>query len=86
MSYYLENAKHRLAAAQGLAEHYLGDKQRDKTLSLLRLTDEDRKPVVFCAIHELEGVLPIATEDSLLAALKFTQKVQDVAISGGLPR
>ncbi len=38
VSYYLESAKHRLAAAQGLAEHYLQDKQRDKIFSLLRLT------------------------------------------------
>ncbi|MEA2935551.1 MAG: hypothetical protein QOD74_2197 [Variibacter sp.] len=38
-----------------------------------QITDEDRKPVVFCAIHELEGVLPIATEDTFLAALKATQ-------------
>jgi hypothetical protein len=37
------------------------------------ITDEDRKPVVFCAIHELEDVLPVATEDMFLAALKATQ-------------
>jgi hypothetical protein len=37
------------------------------------ITDEDRKPVIFCAIHELEGVLPLATEDTFLAALKATQ-------------
>ena len=37
------------------------------------ITDEDRKPVVFCAIHELEGILPIATEESFIAALKATQ-------------
>jgi len=37
VSYYLENAKHRLAAAQGLAEHYLKDTRRDKILPLLRL-------------------------------------------------
>src|SRR5436190_458369 len=28
-----------------------------------QITDEDRKPVIFCAIHEIEGVLPIAAED-----------------------
>jgi len=38
-----------------------------------QITDEDRKPVIFCAIHELEGVLAIATEDTFLAALKATQ-------------
>jgi len=38
-----------------------------------QITDEDRKPVIFCAIHELEGVLPIASEDTFLAALKATQ-------------
>ncbi len=38
-----------------------------------QITDEDRKPVVFCAIHELEDVLPIATENTFLAALKATQ-------------
>jgi hypothetical protein len=38
-----------------------------------QITDEDRKPVVFCAIHDLEGVLAIATEDAFLAALKATQ-------------
>jgi hypothetical protein len=38
-----------------------------------QITEEDRKPVVFCAIHELEAVLPIATEDMFLAALKNTQ-------------
>lgn len=37
VSYYLENAKHRLAAAMDLAEHYLKDKSRDKVMSLLRL-------------------------------------------------
>jgi hypothetical protein len=41
-----------------------------------QITDEDRKPVVFCAIHELEAVLPIATEDTFLAALKATQEEQ----------
>jgi hypothetical protein len=39
-----------------------------------QITDEDRKPVVFCAIHELEGVLTTATEDTFLAALKATQE------------
>jgi hypothetical protein len=39
-----------------------------------QITDEDRKPVVFCAIHELEAVLSIATEDTFLAALEATQK------------
>jgi hypothetical protein len=38
-----------------------------------QITEHDRKPVVFCAIQELEGVLPIATEDTFLAALKATQ-------------
>ena len=38
-----------------------------------QITDEDRKPVIFCAIHELEGVLAVATEDTFLAALKATQ-------------
>jgi hypothetical protein len=37
VSYYLENAKHRLAAAINLAEHYLKCKSRDKVLPLLRL-------------------------------------------------
>jgi hypothetical protein len=41
-----------------------------------QITDEDRKPVVFCAAHELEAVLPIATEDTFLAALKATQEEQ----------
>jgi len=45
-------------------------------LSYVFLSDEDRTPVVFCAIHELEGVLPIATEDTFLAALKATQDEQ----------
>jgi hypothetical protein len=39
-----------------------------------QITDKDRKPVVFCAIHELEGVLTTATEDTFLAALKTTQE------------
>jgi hypothetical protein len=38
------------------------------------INEEDRKPVVFCAIHELERVLPIATEDTFLTALKATQE------------
>jgi hypothetical protein len=38
VSYYLENAKHRLAAAQVLAEHYMKDKLRESILRLLRLT------------------------------------------------
>jgi hypothetical protein len=38
-----------------------------------QITDEDRKPVIFCAIHELEDVLSLATEDTFLAALKATQ-------------
>jgi hypothetical protein len=38
-----------------------------------KITDKDRKPVVFCAIHDLEDVLGIATEDTFLAALKATQ-------------
>jgi hypothetical protein len=37
VSYYLENAKHRLAAAQALTEEYLKDKSRDRILPLLRL-------------------------------------------------
>jgi hypothetical protein len=37
VSYYLENAKHRLAAAMNLAEEYLRDKSRGKVLPLLRL-------------------------------------------------
>jgi hypothetical protein len=40
VSYYLENAKHRLAAAEALAEHYLGDTQRDRIMPLLRLKGE----------------------------------------------
>jgi hypothetical protein len=39
-----------------------------------QITTGDRKPVVFCAIHELEDVLPIATEDTFLAAFKATQE------------
>ena len=38
-----------------------------------QINDDDRRPVVFCAIHDLEGVLAIATEDTFLAALKTTQ-------------
>lgn len=38
-----------------------------------QITDEDRKSVVFCAIHDLEDVLTIANEDTFLAALKATQ-------------
>lgn len=41
VSYYLENAKHRLAAAQNLAEIYLNNRQRDRVLSLLRLKGEN---------------------------------------------
>jgi hypothetical protein len=39
-----------------------------------QITDQDRKPVVFCTIQDLEGVLFTATEDSFLAALKSTQE------------
>jgi hypothetical protein len=39
-----------------------------------QITDEDRKPVVFSTIQELESVLSIATEDTFLAALKATQE------------
>ncbi len=38
-----------------------------------QITDEDRKSVVFCTIHDLENVLAIANEDTFLAALKATQ-------------
>jgi len=38
------------------------------------ITEEDRKPVVFCPVHELEGVLASATENTFLAALKATQE------------
>jgi hypothetical protein len=70
VSYYLENAKHRLAAAQGLAEHYLGDKQRDKILSLLRLTGT--KDVALtryeweCVHSAMRVVLKILNPDSKL--------------------
>jgi hypothetical protein len=37
VSYYLENAKHRMDAAMNLAEEYRNDKSRDKVLPLLRL-------------------------------------------------
>jgi hypothetical protein len=39
-----------------------------------QITDQDRKPVVFCTIQELESVLTIANEDSFLAALKAAQE------------
>lgn len=38
------------------------------------ISDQDRKPVVFCTIQDLEGVLVTATEDAFLAALKSTQE------------
>ena len=38
------------------------------------IVDEDRKPVVFWTIQELEGVLSIATQDTFLAALKAAQE------------
>jgi hypothetical protein len=34
---------------------------------------EDRRPVVFCSIQDLESILSIATEDTFLAALKAAQ-------------
>lgn len=40
VSYYLENAKHRLAAAMYLAEEYLKDKSLNKVMPLLRLKGE----------------------------------------------
>ncbi len=38
-----------------------------------QITDADRKPVVFCAIHVLENALATANEDTFLAALKAAQ-------------
>lgn len=41
VSYYLENAKHRLMAAHHIAEHYMKDKSLDTVLSLVRLKGTD---------------------------------------------
>ena len=38
------------------------------------MLDEDRRPVIFCLIHELEIILTTATEDSFLAALRSAQE------------
>jgi hypothetical protein len=35
---------------------------------------EDRRPVVFCPIQDLESILAVATEDTFLAALKAAQE------------
>lgn len=39
-----------------------------------QIADEDRKPVVFCAIHDLERIFAIANEDTFLSALEATQE------------
>jgi hypothetical protein len=75
VSYYLENAKHRLSAAVNLAEHYLKDKCREKVQPLLRLKGEgdvaSTRYELECIHAAMRMIFKILDPQSMLPALQL---------------
>lgn len=58
--------------------HELRDQVMERALSLAaeepNILEEDRRPVIFCPIYDLEAIMRVGDEDSFLAALAATQE------------